>query len=98
DAAGLPRERLLPLQAKARALGLWSLQTPEAYGGAGLSVLGQVVVAEEAAKCGIGAFSPAWGASGGNPPIVMYGATPEQFARFAQPILDGTATKAYTAI
>ncbi|WGL54085.1 acyl-CoA dehydrogenase family protein [Nocardioides sp. BP30] len=98
DAAGLSRERLLPLQAKARALGLWALQTPEAYGGAGLSVLGQVVVAEEAAKCRMGAFFPALGAFGGNPPIVMYGATPDQFARFAQPILDGTATKAYTAI
>jgi len=98
DAAGLPRELLLPLQAKARALGLWALQTPQEYGGAGLSLLGQVVVAEEAAKCRMGAFFPALGAFGGNPPIVMFGATPEQFARFAQPILDGTATKAYTAI
>jgi acyl-CoA dehydrogenase len=98
DAAGLPRDLLLPLQAKARALGLWALQTPEEYGGAGLSLLGQAVVLEEASKCRMGAFFPALGAFGGNPPVVLYGATPEQWARFGQPILDGTATKAYTAI
>ncbi|CAN5151899.1 acyl-CoA dehydrogenase family protein [soil metagenome] len=98
DAAGLPRDLLLPLQAKARELGLWALQTPEAHGGAGLSLLGQAVVIEEASKCRMGAFFPALGAFGGNPPVVLHGATGEQWARFGQPILDGTATKAYTAI
>src|ERR1700744_2618496 len=98
DTVGLPREQLVELQAKARKLGLWSLQTPEEYGGAGLSVLGQVVVAEEAAKCRMGAFFPALGAFGGNPPSVLFGATPEQFERFARPILEGSASKAYTAI
>ncbi|PPJ18759.1 butyryl-CoA dehydrogenase [Nocardia nova] len=98
DAAGLPREQLIALQDKARRLGLWALQTPERLGGAGLSVLGQVVVAEEAAKCRMGAFFPALGAFGGNPPNVLFKATPEQFAKYAQPIIDGTATKAYTAI
>jgi acyl-CoA dehydrogenase len=86
------------LQAKARDLGLWALQTPEEYGGAGLSVLGQVVVGEEAAKCRMGAFFPALGAFGGNPPNIMFNASPEQFAKYAQPIIDGTMTKAYTAI
>jgi acyl-CoA dehydrogenase len=98
DAAGLPRQQLVELQDKARALGLWAMQTPEKYGGAGLSVLGQVVVAEEAAKCRMGAFFPALGAFGGNPPSIMFSASPEQFARYAQPIIDGTMTKAYTAI
>jgi acyl-CoA dehydrogenase len=98
DAAGLPRARLVDLQARARELGLWALQTPQKYGGAGLSVLGQVVVAEEAAKCRMGAFFPALGAFGGNPPSVMFSASPEQFARYAQPVIDGTMTKAYTAI
>lgn len=98
DAAGLPREQLLLLQEKARKLGLWAMQTPAEYGGAGLSVLGQVIVAEEAAKCRMGAFFPALGAFGGNPPNVMFKASSEQFAEFAQPIIDGTATKAYTSI
>jgi acyl-CoA dehydrogenase len=98
DAAGPPPELLAPLQEKARALGLWALQTPAEYGGAGLSMLGQVVVAEEAAKCRMGAFFPAAGAFGGNPPSVMYQATPEQFERYARPIIEGKAGKAYTAI
>jgi acyl-CoA dehydrogenase len=98
DAVGLPREQLMSLQAKARELGLWALQTPAEHGGAGLGVLGQVVVAEEAAKCRMGAFFPALGAFGGNPPNIMFKASPEQFARYAQPIIDGTMSKAYTAI
>lgn len=98
DAAGLPRDQLIRLQDIARRLGLWALQTPEEFGGAGLSVLGQVVVAEEASKCRMGAFFPALGAFGGNPPNVMFKASAEQFEKFAQPILDGRMTKAYTAI
>lgn len=98
DSVGLPREQLVDLQAKARDLGLWALQTPEEYGGAGLSVLGQVVVAEEAAKCRMGAFFPALGAFGGNPPNIMFKATAEQFEKYARPIIDGTMSKAYTAI
>jgi acyl-CoA dehydrogenase len=98
DVAGPPPEFLAPLQEKARELGLWALQTPAEYGGAGLSVLGQVVVAEEAAKCRMGAFFPAAGAFGGNPPSVMYQATPEQFDRYARPIIEGRTGKAYTAI
>ncbi|WP_375482347.1 acyl-CoA dehydrogenase family protein [uncultured Mycobacterium sp.] len=98
DSIGLPRDQLVELQAKARELGLWALQTPEEFGGTGLSVLGQVVVAEEAAKCRMGAFFPALGAFGGNPPNVMFKASPQQFATYAKPIIDGTMTKAYTAI
>lgn len=98
DANGLPREQLVELQAKARQIGLWALQTPEEFGGAGLSVLGQVVVGEEAAKCRMGAFFPALGAFGGNPPKVMFRASPEQFEKYARPIVEGTMSKAYTAI
>jgi acyl-CoA dehydrogenase len=98
DAAGLPPELLLPLQEKAREMGLWALQTPAEYGGAGLSMLGQVVVGEEAAKCRMGAFFPAAGAFGGNPPSVLFKASPEQFDRYARPIIEGRGGKAYTAI
>jgi acyl-CoA dehydrogenase len=98
DAAGPPPAALLSLQEKARAAGLWALQTPQEYGGAGLSVLGQVVVAEEAAKCRMGAFFPACGAFGGNPPTVMFQATAEQFERYARPIIEGRAGRAFTAI
>jgi acyl-CoA dehydrogenase len=98
DAAGAPPEAQARLQEKARSLGLWALQTPREFGGAGLSMLGQLVVAEEAAKCRMGAFFPAAGAFGGNPPSVMFSATPEQFERYARPIIDGRASRAFTAI
>jgi acyl-CoA dehydrogenase len=98
DSPGAPPEELKQLQQKARDIGLWALQTPREFGGAGLSVLGQVVVAEEAAKCRTGAFFPAAGAFGGNPPSVMYRATKEQFERYARPIIEGRAGRAFTAI
>ena len=98
DSAGVPADELAVLQKKARDLGLWSLATPREFGGAGLSVLGQVVVAEEAAKCRMGAYFPAGGAFGGNPPSVMFQASPEQFERYARPIVDGRAGRAFTAI
>jgi acyl-CoA dehydrogenase len=98
DTVGLPREHLVELQAKARELGLWALQTPAEYGGAGLGVLGQVVVGEEAAKCRMGAFFPALGAFGGNPPNIMFKASAAQFEKYAKPIVEGTMSKAYTAI
>jgi len=98
DAAGLPPEKLIPLQKKAQAVGLWALNTPKKFGGAGLSTLGQVVVAEEAAKCRMGAFFPACGAFGGNPPSVLFHASPEQFERYARPIIEGRAGRPFTAI
>ena len=54
DSWKLPKEKLKPLQAKARTAGLWCVQTPSEYGGAGLNLLGQCLVAEEAAKCKMG--------------------------------------------
>jgi len=99
DATGLADEQqLAQLQAKAQNLGLWALSTPESHGGAGLGVLGQVVVAEEAAKCRMGAYFPALGAFGGNPPSVLFEANDELFDRYAKPMIEGHAGKAFTAI
>src|SRR5258707_10277036 len=98
DTTGLPDDLLLPLQEKARRLGLWALSTPEEFGGAGLGVLGQAVVAEEAAKCRMGAYFPALGAFGGNPPSVMFSASPGLFEEYAAPLIAGRPGKAFTAI
>ena len=98
DAAGVPADQLAGLQGKARDLGLWALATPTRFGGAGLGVLGQVIVAEEAARCRMGAFFPACGAFGGNPPNVLFNAAPEQFEKYARPIIEGRAGRAFTAI
>jgi acyl-CoA dehydrogenase len=98
DTTGLPQDLLAPLQTKAQQLGLWALSTPKSHGGAGLGVLGQVVVAEEASKCRMGAYFPALGAFGGNPPSVLFAAEPDLFERYGQPMVEGGAGKAFTAI
>ena len=98
NATGPGPEILADLQTQAREIGLWALNTPEQFGGAGLSVLGQCVVAEEAAKCRMGAFFPALGAFGGNPPTVLFSATLDQWDRYARPIVEGRAGRPFTAI
>jgi acyl-CoA dehydrogenase len=85
DAYTLPPDDLVALQAKARALGLWNVQTPAEYGGAGLSLLGQCVVAEEAAKCRMGPYIPACGAFGFDPPNIIYKGTRAQIMKYAVP-------------
>lgn len=88
DAFKLPPETLGALQARAKEIGLWCVQTPEEYGGAGLSLLGQCVVAEEAAKCRMGAYIPSCGAFGFDPPNVIFRGTREQIEKYAVPTIE----------
>ena len=85
DAYTLPEPELKALQAKARDIGIWNVQTPEEYGGAGLSLLGQCVVAEEAAKCRMGAYVAACGAFGFDPPNVIWSGTRRQVETYGIP-------------
>ena len=64
DAYALPADDLARLQAQARGMGMWCFASPAEFGGGGLDLLGQVVVAEQAAKCRMGAYVPACGAFG----------------------------------
>lgn len=82
DCYALPAEDLARLQGKARAAGLWCFGSPEEYGGAGLGLLGQVIVAEEAAKCRMGAYVPACGAFGIDPPSVIWLGTEAQRQKY----------------
>jgi acyl-CoA dehydrogenase len=97
DAYELPRDILARLQDKARAIGLWCVRSPVEYGGAGLNLLGQAVVAEEAAKCRMGAYVPACGAFGADPPNAIYLGTPDQIRRYAVPGIE-QGRKIYVAI
>jgi acyl-CoA dehydrogenase len=72
DSYRLPEGELARLQEKAKALGLWCLASPARYGGGGLGLLAQVLVAEEAARCKMGAYVPACGAFGIDPPSVIW--------------------------
>jgi acyl-CoA dehydrogenase len=86
DAYHLPPEKLDPLRRKAKAAGLWCLASPEEHGGAGLGWLAQAIVAEEASQCRMGAYAPACGAFGYDPPSVIFSAgTAGQIAKYAIP-------------
>lgn len=82
DCFELPPEDLKPLQDKAKALGIWCIGSPAQYGGGGLGLLAQVVVAEEAARCRMGAYVPACGALGIDPPPVIWLGNDEQIEKY----------------
>ena len=89
DCYALPKDDLKALQAKARAAGLWCMASPEEYGGGGLGLLGQVIVAEEAAKCRMGAYVPACGAFGIDPPSVIWLGSEEQRRKYGVAGIEG---------
>ena len=97
DAFELPEDLLKPLQAKARDLGLWCIRTPQEFGGSGLNLIGQVVFSEEAAQCRMGAYVPACGAFGADPPNVIFKGTKAQIETFALPAVE-TGEKPFVAI
>ena len=93
DAVSLPPDVLAGLQSQAREMGVWCAQSPAEYGGAGLNLLGQCVVAEEAAKCRMGLYFPAAGAFGQDPPKVIFRGTPRQIEKYgASAIAKGSKT------
>jgi acyl-CoA dehydrogenase len=97
DATKLPNDVLKPLQAKARKLGLWQVESPAEWGGGGLSLLGQAVVAEEASQCKMGAYIPACHAFGWDPPNVIFLGRRDQIEKYAVPTLE-SGEKTFVAI
>jgi acyl-CoA dehydrogenase len=87
DALTLAPDDLALVQEKAKQAGLWCVASPEEYGGTGLGLLAQAVVAEEAARCRTGLEAPAAGAFGYDPPSVIFGGTAEQIEKFAVPTI-----------
>lgn len=88
DAIAPAAEDLARLQREARALGLWCVQSPAEYGGGGLDLLGQCIVAEEAAKCRMGLYFPACGAFGQDPPLVIFHGSRHHIERYGIPAIE----------
>jgi acyl-CoA dehydrogenase len=97
DARELPPEALTELRAQARPLGLWCFDTPERYGGAGLSVFETVVVLEEAVKHKFCFPHAGGGVFGHPPPVVLFRGTEEQIDRYARPVVEN-GWRTFTAI
>jgi acyl-CoA dehydrogenase len=97
DATELPPDVLARLQEKARSAGLWQMQTPGEWGGAGLNLLGQAVVAEEASQCRMGLYIPACHAFGWDAPVAIFSGTAEQIEKYAVPVIR-SGEKTFVAI
>ncbi len=97
DAIALPKDVLTGLQKKARDLGFWQIESPSEWGGAGLNLLGQAVVAEESSQCKMGAYIPACHAFGWDPPNAIFLGRKDQIEKYAVSTLDA-GDKTFVAI
>ncbi len=97
NATGCNRDDRALLKAKAEEMGLTRLSVPAEYGGNPVSALTRVVIAEESAKCRLGAYAPALGAFGGGPPNVIWTGTPQQIEKYGVPCVEGKK-RAFVAI
>lgn len=96
DTVGLPREQLVALQAKARRPDCGHCRRPRSTAAPGSVSSAKWWSPRRQRNAGWGLLSGP-GAFGGNPNI-MFKATPEQFEKYARPVIDGIMSKAYTAI
>jgi acyl-CoA dehydrogenase len=89
-------EVLSPLQAKAKAEGLWAPQAPREYGGMGLPIVGWAAIYEEANRSIFGplAFncSPP---DDGNMNLLALAGTPSQKEKWLQPIVEGKVRSSF---
>ncbi|MEQ8936406.1 MAG: acyl-CoA dehydrogenase family protein [Amphiplicatus sp.] len=88
DAVEIPRDVVAKLQPKARAAGLWCLDTPEEYGGAGLAPFPFVVAFEEASKHTYSMPDPGNGIFGFDPPNILLNANEEQREKYISRSVD----------
>jgi len=85
DAIHLEPEVLAPLQEKAKELGLWCYRSPAEYGGAGLGLLAQAVVAEEISRCRMGCYVQGCETLGWDPPNALFLGSQYQIDKYAIP-------------
>ena len=84
----MPEQYIKPLQEKAKAIGLWLLDVPPEYGGAGLDLMSRCVIMEEVARTVAIPFryAPIFG-----PEVrpVLFHCNEEQKERFLYPVIRG---------
>ncbi len=84
----MPEHLLRPLQEKAKAMGLWLLDVPEEYGGAGLDLLSRCVIMEEVARTVVLPFRYTTVFGPEVRPVLFY-CNEEQKDRFLYPVIRG---------
>lgn len=84
----MPEHLLRPLQDKAKALGLWLLDVPEEYGGAGLDLLSRCIIQEEVSRTVALPFRSNLLFGPDVRPVLFY-CNDEQKKRFLYPVIEG---------
>jgi acyl-CoA dehydrogenase len=85
-----------PVQAKAKAAGLWAPQAPKAYGGMGLPVVGWAAMYEEANRSIFGPVALNCSApDDGNMNLLSKAGTPEQKDKWLRPIVEGKVRSSF---
>ena len=94
DGAAMRPAARADLEAKAKKLGLWHLDVPTEYGGAGLNLLGMVVVWEELART---IALPPRGPAVFGPEIrgILFTLNPAQKEKYLFPVLRGEKKTAF---
>jgi acyl-CoA dehydrogenase len=92
----IPLERLAPVQAKAKAAGLWSPQSPKEFGGMALPITAWAVMYEEAARSIFGALSMnCMAPDDGNMSLLAKIGTPKQKEWWLRPIVEGDVKSSF---
>ena len=89
DSIFLPEEDFDRLAPKTQEMGLWCMGVSEEYGGAGLSIFAQVVLAEEMVQHAAGLYRPAYGTFGTAPVEILWEGTDYQKETYGLPTVRG---------
>lgn len=89
DADELPPEDRARLVEKTRAMGLYGLDIPPAYGGPELDLVTRTLIAIEMSQHRAGLYAPCYGVFGGAGLAQLFEATEEQKERYLFPMLRG---------
>src|SRR5712691_9740558 len=93
----IPLDRLAPVQAKARAAGLWAPQSPKQFGGMELPIVAWAVIYEEAARSLFGPLAlNCMAPDDGNMNLLKLVGTREQKEKWLKPIVDGKVRSTFT--
>lgn len=96
DHENIPLDRLAPLQAKARAAGLWAPQSPKEFGGMALPMVAWAAMYEEAGRSVFGplAFN-CCAPDDGNMNVLAKVGTPAQKEKWLRPIVEGKVRSSF---
>ena len=92
----IPLDRLAPVQAKARAAGLWAPQSPKEFGGMALPIVGWAAMYEEAGRSVFGALAfNCMAPDDGNMNLLAKVGTSYQKEKWLRPIIDGKVKSSF---